>query len=179
LGQAKQLLRYRTGTLIQNAINHAKSIAPVEIIVVTGAHANEVQAAAQDTPVRWVRNPRWADGLGGSIATGAEHISSDSSAVLILLCDQWRIQDEDLQALVSTWHSAPQRIVTALAGGCYVPPVIFPSTCFSQLRALKGDRGARSLLHSHPGLVTAVPLENAGFDLDSAAHLDLLNSHNL
>lgn len=177
LGQAKQLLRYGTGTLIQNAIKQAISVAPAEIIVVTGAHANEVEAAAQDSPVRWVHNPRWADGLGGSIATGADHISPDSSAVLILLCDQWRILGEDLQALVATWHCAPTRIVTALAGGCYMPPVIFPSACFGQLRALRGDRGARSLLQSQSGLLTPVPLENAAFDLDTTDHLNQLGSH--
>ncbi len=179
LGQAKQLLRCGTGTLIQNAINHAHAIGPVEIIVVTGAHADEVQAVAQDTPVRWVHNPRWPDGLGGSIATGVDNINPDSSAVLILLCDQWRIQARDLQTLVSTWHSAPERIVVAQAGGNYMPPVIFPSSCFKQLQTLKGDQGARSMIKLHHDLVTAVPLENAGFDLDTQTHLELFKSHKL
>ena len=39
LGQAKQLVRYKTGTLIQNTVDTANSIAPREIIVVTGANA--------------------------------------------------------------------------------------------------------------------------------------------
>jgi len=176
LGQAKQLLRYGETTLIQKAIDTAVSCDPLEIIVITGAHAFEVRAAAQDAPVRWVHNERWRDGLGVSIATGAAEIDQGSGGVLILLCDQWRIGAGDLQALVSAWRSTPGRIVSAQADGHYTPPVIFPSNWFDNLRTLEGDRGARNLLESRPGQVTAVPLENAAFDLDTPAHLQLLEN---
>ena len=179
LGQAKQLLRRGAVTLIEHAIATAVACDPWEIIVVTGASAVGVKAAAQDAPVRWVHNERWRDGLGASIATGAAEIDAGSSGVLILLCDQWRVGAGDLQTLVSTWRSAPGRIVAAQAGGHYTPPAIFPSDWFASLRALEGDRGARSLLASLPGLVTAVPLENAGYDLDTPAHLELLKNQSL
>jgi len=175
LGQAKQLLRIGAVTLIRNAIDTAASVEPCEIIVVTGAHAIEVKAAARDAGVRWVHNERWRDGLGVSIATGAAEIDPGSSGVLILLCDQWRVGAGDLQTLVSTWRSAPGRIVSAKAGGHYTPPVIFPQNWFDKLCALEGDRGARSLLESRSGQVTAVPLENAAYDLDTPAHLDQFN----
>jgi molybdenum cofactor cytidylyltransferase len=98
---------------------------------------------------------------------------------MILLCDQWRVRTEDLQALLTTWHRDPGRIVVAQAGGKSMPPVIFPSRFFTQLRALTGDRGAHSLLHSHTGLMTAVPVENAAYDLDTQAHLELLRNTDL
>ena len=179
LGQAKQLLRCGAATLIENAIATAIACDPWEIIVVTGANAAGVKAAARDAPVRWVHNERWRDGLGASIAAGAAEIDADSNGVLILLCDQWRIGAGDLQTLVSAWRSAPGRIVAAQAGGHYTPPAIFPSDWFASLRALEGDRGARSLLASLPSLVTAVPLENAGYDLDTPAHLELLKNQSL
>lgn len=175
LGRAKQLLRVGAATLIENTIDKAASCDPGEIIVVTGARASAVQAAAQGAPVRWVHNERWRDGLGVSIATGAARIDPGSSGVLILLCDQWRVGAGDLQALVSIWRSSPGRVVAAQAGGHYMPPVIFPSSFFDRLRSLEGDRGARSLLESRPGLVMPVPLENAAFDLDTPAHLELLD----
>jgi len=176
LGQAKQLLRFGATTLIGNAIHTAVSCDPAEIIVITGARASEVRAAARDTPVRWVHNERWRDGLGVSIATGAAEIDPASDGALILLCDQWRIGVGDLQSLVSTWRSAPGRIVAAQAGGRYTPPVIFPSGWFDKLCALEGDQGARSLLEAWPGQVTALPLENAAYDLDTPDHLQLLDN---
>jgi len=179
LGQAKQLLRYGAQTLIQHTIDTAASCAPGEIIVITGACADDVRHAAQNAPVRWVHNERWQDGLGSSIAKGAAEIGPGSSGVLILLCDQWRIQPGDLQTLVSRWRSSPERIVAAQAGGHYTPPIIFPSSWFDNLRTLTGERGARGLLASHPGLVTPVALENAAYDLDSPAHLEQLRDKTL
>jgi molybdenum cofactor cytidylyltransferase len=179
LGQAKQLLRHGKRTLIRHAIDNAVSCDPAEIIVITGARASDVRDAAGEAPVRWVHNPRWREGLGVSIASGANAIGPDSGAVLILLCDQWRIGAGDLQALLSAWRAAPGRIAAARVGGHFTPPVIFPAVWFDALRRLTGDRGARSLLESDPGVVTAVPLDNAAFDLDTPDHLKLLENQSL
>ena len=59
LGQAKQLLKYKTGTLIQHAIEIAQSLTPDEIIVVTGANAEAIREAVQQAQVRWIQNPHW------------------------------------------------------------------------------------------------------------------------
>jgi molybdenum cofactor cytidylyltransferase len=110
--------------------------------------------------------------MGSSIATGAACISRESSAVMILLCDQWRLQTSDLQLLAETWLSHPDRIVCARADGQNMPPVIFPVLYFSQLQALNGDSGARQILEKNPELLIPVALKNAGFDLDTPGHLD-------
>lgn len=110
-------------------------------------------------------------------AVGASIISPQSTGLMIFLCDQWRIKARDLQTLAATWRSGPPRIVVAQAQGHYIPPVIFPASCFDQLRQLEGTRGARDVLQTHPELLTAVPLENAAFDLDTQTHLDELESY--
>jgi molybdenum cofactor cytidylyltransferase len=179
LGQAKQLLNYKTGTLIQNAIENAQSITPDEVIVVTGANADAIRASVQQAQVRWIHNPQWLSGMGGSIALGAASVASRSTGLMILLCDQWRIQAEDLRKLAETWRASPERIVCARADGLNMPPLIFPSSCYEQLRCLKGDHGARSLLTAHHDILTHLPLENAAFDLDTQAHLDTLKTHEL
>lgn len=172
LGQAKQLVKYKGKSLIQNAVDTAHSLAPHEIIVVTGANAAEVKDAVKHPPVRWVDNQHWSTGMGGSIALGAASIDPQSTGVLILLCDQWRVQAHDLKALAETWQSGTEYIVCASANGVRMPPVIFPASCFNQLRALDGDEGARSLLTSRAELVKTVLLENAAFDLNTQAQLD-------
>ncbi len=174
LGQAKQLVKYRGKPLLQNAVDLAHSIAPAEIIVVTGANAKAVKDTLQMPDVRWIHNPRWSTGMGNSIALGAVAINPESTGLMIFLCDQWKLQTQDLQTLAETWRSDPQRIVVAEAEGHYMPPVIFPASCFKQLQKLQGSRGARSLLQARPELLTAVPVENAAFDLDSQTHLDEL-----
>lgn len=172
LGQAKQLVQYKSGTLIQNAVNIAQSVEPLETIVVTGANAEAVKNTVQPSTVRWVHNPHWPAGMGSSIAAGIASINPGSSGVMILLSDQWRLGTSDLQAMVKTWQTNPERIVVARAGGQNMPPVIFPSIFFKQLGKLEGDRGGRTLIMEHPGLVTPVEIENAAYDLDTPEHLD-------
>lgn len=174
LGQAKQLVKHKGTTLVQNAVNTALSLAPREIIVVTGANAEAVKNAILQSPVNWIHNPNWSNGMGGSIALGATAISPESTGLMILLCDQWKIQVSDLQLLAETWQSDPERIVCANAEGVNMPPVIFPASCFTQLSELEGSQGARSLLVSYAELLTTVPVKNAAIDLDTQSHLDNL-----
>jgi len=172
LGQSKQLVRLKSDTLIQNAVNIAQSVSPLEIIVVTGANAEAVNNAVQQSTVRWVHNSHWSAGMGSSIAAGTTSINPDSSGVMILLCDQWRLQASDLRTMAETWKSNPEHIVVALADGQYMPPVIFPSVFFKELARLEGDQGANKLIMAHPNLVTAIAMESATFDLDTPNHLD-------
>ncbi|HEY5775053.1 MAG TPA: nucleotidyltransferase family protein [Xanthomonadales bacterium] len=174
LGQAKQLVRYKNGTLLQNAINSASSIGPREIIVVTGAGVTSVQDAVQQAGIHWVHNHYWSDGMGSSIAVGASAISPGSSGVMILLCDQWRIEAQDIQLLADTWRSRMERIVCARAEGQNMPPVIFPASLFRRLRTLNGETGARKILKELSEKVTPIPLINAAFDLDTQADLNQL-----
>lgn len=174
LGQAKQLVEYQGKSLIQNAVNSAHLLNPNEILVITGADEQLIRNAVQQPPVRWINNPNWDAGMGGSIALGATAISPECKGLMILLCDQWRINTQNLQELADTWQSDPQRIVVAQAQGHYMPPVIFPSSCFAELSGMQGKQGARSLFKAHHELLKAVPMDNAAFDLDTKNQLDEL-----
>lgn len=174
LGRAKQLVRYKGGALIQNTVNIAHSIGPREVIVVTGADELPVKEAVRKGQVRWVHNANWRDGMGSSIATGAAIINPESSGVLILLCDQWRLHTADLHLLVATWQHDPKRIVCAHVDSQNMPPVIFPAGLFGDLQALGSDSGARQILKDHPELITPVEIKNAQFDLDRQSDLNQL-----
>ena len=175
LGRPKQLVMYQGKSLIQRAIENAESLTPREIIVVTGAGADEVKKAVQKTSAHCVHNPAWAGGMGGSIAAGASTIDKDANGLMILLCDQWSIRAQDLQLLAQVWLADTGRIVCAEAEGRFGPPVIFPASCFAALCGLQGDQGARSILDAHPGLLNSVPMKNAASDLDTPAQLAALN----
>jgi len=171
LGQAKQLVKHKGTTLVQNAVNAAFSLDPREIIVVTGANAEAIKNAVLQPPVNWIHNPNWSDGMGGSIALGATAISPQSTGLMILLCDQWKIQVSDLQLLAQTWQSDPERIVCANAEGINMPPVIFPLSCFNELKELRGDKGARTIVDNNSHLLDSIQIENAVIDLDTQAQL--------
>jgi molybdenum cofactor cytidylyltransferase len=179
LGQSKQLVRYKSVSLIQNAVNLASSIGPGQVIVITGHEASVVKNAVDETPVRWVHNANWSAGMGSSIAAGAAAINQSSAAVMILLCDQWRLETSDLRLMAETWQSNPDRIICARANKQNMPPVIFPTDFLGQLQTLEGENGARDILRSNPESLFPMPLKNALFDLDTAAELSQLKSYNL
>ena len=171
LGHAKQLVKYKGTTLIQNAVNTASSLDPHEIIVITGANAKAVKDAVLQPPVNWIHNPNWSNGMGGSIALGAAAVSPKSAGLMILLCDQWKIQVSDLQLLAETWQSDPERIVCASAEGINMPPVIFPLSCFNELKELRGDKGARTIIGNNSHLLDSIQIESAVIDLDTQTQL--------
>ncbi len=172
LGQPKQLVQYKGNTLIQNTVNCALSLAPCEVIVVTGANRLPVTQAVPESPVNWVHNADWSTGMGGSIALGASSVNGSCAGVMILLCDQWRIQAQDLSKLVTAWRLDPQRILCAKANGYRGPPVIFPAAIFGELQSLKGKGGANSILDSHEDSLTTLIIENAAWDLDTPNQLN-------
>ena len=171
LGQAKQLVRYKGETLVQNAVDTALSIGPREVIVVTGANRQSVKDAVRQDQVRWVHNANWPDGMGSSIATGAAVVSPESSGVMILLCDQWRLQKADLELVASTWQPNQERIVCAQVESRNMPPAIIPAGLFSHLQALDGDSGARQIFKDYPDMLIPIELKNAQFDLDEQSQL--------
>lgn len=175
LGRPKQLIRYKGRSLLQNAVDLAHSLSPLEIIVVTGAYSEAVAESLQDDSVSWVDNPDWSKGIGGSIAVGAAAINHEATGLMVLLCDQWRIEEQDLTKLARAWQADPTRIVVSEAGGAYMPPVIFPALYVEQLRTLQGDQGARSLFTQFLDRLTAVHVKNAAYDLDTPSQLDELS----
>ena len=175
LGQPKQLVQYQGKALIQRAIDNAASLDPHEVLVVTGANADTVQAIVQKSAVKCVFNADWDDGLGASIARGARAVDGKSKGILITLCDQWRVSAEDLRQLLSTWQADPERIVCSETGNRCGPPVVFPSSCLQELINLQGDSGAHSIIEQPPELLRPIVLRSAASDLDTPAQLDELN----
>lgn len=50
-------------------------------------------------------------------------------------------------------------------------PAIFPRSQFPALMALRGDRGAQTLLRSPKSHVSAVPMPSAAMDIDTPEDL--------
>jgi CTP:molybdopterin cytidylyltransferase MocA len=176
LGQAKQLVQLNGQSLLQLTADIASSLPATEIIIVTGAAAAELPSIHEfdltgHVPARLVHNTNWAEGMGTSIATGVREISVCSKGVMILLCDQWRIEALDLQALAAAWFDDCSRIVACKSGQITGPPVIFPRGCFESLSLLGGDQGAHKVLRAHRQLLRLVQIENAATDLDTPADL--------
>jgi molybdenum cofactor cytidylyltransferase len=185
LGQEKQLVKLNGTTLLRRMAELASTLTP-KTLCVLGFNSNAMLAEIQDINVDSIINENWSQGMGTSIAHGIKYQNTKVDAVLILLCDQWKINKEDLSRLVLAWNnmgdgvnddSTHNRIIASYYfnqnNKIFGAPCIFPKKYFPELSQLT-KTGARYLLEKYKKQVTAVELSNAAFDLDTQQDLKQL-----
>ena len=170
LGRPKQLLIYRGETLMDRAIRVATEAGALPVLAVLGAHFGTIRGSIQSPNAIPVHNDRWRQGMGSSIETGMRALAvcaPDATAVLLMSCDQPRLTADHLRALIGGFASteSPVIVASSYAGVCGVPAV-YPRETFAQLRALSGDKGARSIIERAPCPVMAIEFEGGEVDID-------------
>ena len=119
------------------------------VIVVTGAHAAEVETALVRLPVVIERHPGWAKGMGSSLAAGIRRVMADfpdATGALLCLADQPLLDTVLLQGMLARHRAAPDAVLVTAQRDASGPPVLFPHDCFEALANWSGDHGARALL---------------------------------
>jgi molybdenum cofactor cytidylyltransferase len=175
LGFPKQLTHYRGRTLVRHTIDIAKSVPCQPLVLVVGSHAEEVSKEARDASCMIVRNPDWKAGLGASIRAGlrtALEIEPHLRALLLLVCDQYAINEELLRILVKTQMETGCAIVASEYSGTIGVPAIFDHSCFAELLALPDDSGAKSVILKDPARVGTVSFPKGGADVDYPEDVD-------
>lgn len=165
MGQPKLLLRLGGKTLLRRAVETALAVCE-EVVVVVGPEADRMREELCDLPVTVVENPDHALGLSTSLRRGIEAVA-DADAVLLLLADQPALTPQHLQRLVETGRQTGARVVACAYRDTVGPPALFHRSLFGELRALKGDVGAKPVLEAHREEAVFVPLEEAALDVDT------------
>jgi CTP:molybdopterin cytidylyltransferase MocA len=132
--------------------------APVDgVAVVLGAAADECARSLAGQPVTLLRNPDWREGTASSIRLATAWAErTDASGLLLCLCDQVGIDAAHITRLVATHFATCRGLVASSYRGALGVPALFPRRMYPELRALTGDRGARSVIRSH---LDAVPID--------------------
>lgn len=168
MGQAKQLLEYREKTMLQWTVEKTLSMG-IPVVVVLGAHFDQIQPTIKDYTIKIVRNRQWADGISSSINLGVESAMTllpVLSGILIILADQPAVTGKHLQALRKEGEKFKRLVATEYRGTLGVP-AYFPQNYLDNLMELTGDRGAKSLLNLTPDMVLRIPFEPAALDIDT------------
>ena len=178
LGQPKQLVAYQGETLLERAIRLAKQSGAAPVLVVLGANLQIIRAATQFDEAIQVFNEHWEQGIASSIQAGMQALDAhapQTSGVLLMSCDQVRLSAEHLRSLLEAFVAEDEPcIVTSVYAGVEGVPAVFPRALFPELCALRGDKGARSLLVKPLCAVIALPFEGGEVDIDLPADLTQL-----
>jgi molybdenum cofactor cytidylyltransferase len=146
----------------------------VEIIVVTGAGAEEVERALTGAPVRFAHNARWQSGMGSSIAAGVSALGPDVAGAFVVPGDMPLLTVSLLRGLTAEFerNGGTKIVYPATPQGAQRNPVLWPRECFPDLKALSGREGAKALLKSFSAECMALACDPAAFaDVDTPADL--------
>lgn len=166
-GSTKQLALFDGEPLVRHSIRIAEAACGTHTVLVVGHDWQRVHAACAPLSGFLVRNEAYASGMASSIAAGVRAVAGVADAVLLLLADQPGIGAADLGRLIAASDRSQDLIACSSYAGAIGPPAIFPATCFAELVALRGDRGARQLLQIHADRLVRVPCEAAADDVDT------------
>jgi molybdenum cofactor cytidylyltransferase len=165
-GSPKQLVRIDGRPMLHTVVSNAVSIAGGAVTVVLGSSASELASLLRHTPATVVINRDWEEGMGSSLRVAMSRLPGAPAAVLVMLADQIAVSVEDLRRLVAGWRRNPDSVAAASYAGTLGAPAVFPRRCYGALAEVRGDQGARPLLHRELDTLVRVPLPNAAVDID-------------
>ena len=178
LGQPKQLLIFGGETMIDRAIRLANESGASPVMAVLGAHRELICETALMRNATPIVNRAWDQGISTSIQAGLaalEESAPQTLGALILACDQPQLSAGHLCAMLELFRAQSEPAIVASAyQGILCIPAVFPRKVFDDLRALRGDQGARLLLMQPPCPLVALPFPGGEIDIDfpdDIAHL--------
>jgi molybdenum cofactor cytidylyltransferase len=168
-GGAKQLAELDGRPLLEHAIAAMSGVE--RVVVVLGAHADEIRARVDFGRAVPVVSEDWREGQSASLRAGLRELG-DADPVVVTLGDQPRITPEAIVFALSRYDGT--RPVRTTYGGSPGHPVVLPGWMIPELMKLEGDRGARLLLEEAGVLeVEAGHLASAA-DVDTPDDLEVL-----
>ena len=188
-GRPKQLERWpdaNSPALVQRAIGLAFEAGLGRVYVVTGNQHQAVLNLLKETSYAAalpVYNPRWEEGQGFSVATGAQTVATNepqATAILFMLADQPRLQVTTIRTLLTAFlamgDKGPQSLLFPVQAGKRGNPAIFGQAFFEELTQLEGDTGGRAVVKNHPAAVVEVPVDDPAIheDVDRPEDLEKL-----
>jgi molybdenum cofactor cytidylyltransferase len=156
--RSKLLLHMPDGkSILSHAVANALALGPLCVVVVVRPDLPGLLASLDGLPVVSVPNPRYAEGMGTSLATGVEALPDEAEAVLVLLGDEPDVSPDIVRRLVESYLSNKAAITVPMYGEQVGPPTLFSRELFADLAALQGDVGGRQLFALYPERICRVP----------------------
>jgi len=170
MGSMKQLLPWKSSTLLEHSIRQLKQTDIDFLVVVLGANAEVILKKISFDDVEVVVNGDWQKGMATSIAAGLSSLlekTPEIQSVLIALSDQPLLDINYYKNLIDKSLISKNKIVASAYSDQLGVPAIFDRDYFDNLLNLKGNQGARALLRGGGVGVTSVKAGKLALDLDT------------
>ena len=155
----KQLLPWRGTTLLEWVVRQVESSSLDEVLVVVGHQSEEVRGRVSLVRSRFVETPDFGEGCSASIRNGLKAVSPKAEAAVLILGDQPEIDAAAIRAVVDGWDRLRSPVVRVSYRGHSGHPVLVSRTIFTEIEALRGDKGVWKLLEAHPEWIQEIELD--------------------
>jgi CTP:molybdopterin cytidylyltransferase MocA len=177
-GATKQLADLDGRPMLQHVVDAVLAVPALDpVVVVLGAHHEEIQARIDPGRASVVLCLGWEEGIAASIRAGLAAIREsdpDVARVLVTLGDTPRLESAVIEDVLRAAIEAPPGIpVRATYDGTPGHPVVLPEEMLAAVESLSGDEGARELLAGAPVLLVEAG-GPGGIDVDTPDHLESL-----
>ena len=170
MGQPKQLLPWGEKTLIEHQIqNLLKTGNPVNVIL--GSNSDLIIPVIEKLDINIIINNDWENGMGSSIAKGVNYLAGyfiKADGVMITLVDQPMVTNDHIHNMLHQFKPGNRQIfVSKAASGWKGVPALFDNFYFEDLKKLKGEEGAKKIIHKYPKAVISIDCGNQLEDIDT------------
>ena len=164
-GRPKQLL------LLDRVLSNVRAAELDDVVVVLGAHADEIRREVRFAGERVIANPDYAQGMSTSIQAGLRALPPDAEAAMIVLGDQPFVAARTMALLASEFRRLRPAALVPTFNGRRGNPVIIGRALFPEMMALRGDVGFRAMAGRHATAEVAVDDGGVVRDVDTPADL--------
>ena len=163
MGSCKQLLPLDGQPFIVHCIDSIMAAGIRDIVVVIGAHGDEVVDTIRSLPVTIVRNLDPESDMAASVLVGMQAVYSISTGVFVSLVDHPLVEPDTYNALIVNHGRDPESILIPVHEGKKGHPTLFPRTILDEL---KTSMTLRDIVHAHPERVRLVEVADGGVTVD-------------
>lgn len=165
-GSQKLLLDLDGVPMVRHVLEAASEGGCHQTVVV---YAEDDVRRAIDGRAETVFNAKSATGMASSLRVGLKALRPEIEGAMVLLGDQPLVGSRTVATLLRAWRREGSRPAVAVSQGedGWAPPVLLSREMWPQLLALRGDAGARQVLHGRPELLDIVPAPGRSDDIDT------------
>jgi molybdenum cofactor cytidylyltransferase len=160
MGKPKQTLRIGGKSMLEKVLEVFRKSNVDAAVVVLGAREGEVRKKVGFKGEKVVYNPRYAEGMSGSLKLGLAEAGPWAEAVIVALGDQPYLSPATVNKLVKAYRDSEAPVVVPVYKGKRGNPVLFDRRTFAQIMRIRGDEGAKSIIRKNRSTLLEVMVED-------------------
>ncbi len=178
-GAPKQLFKFKGNYLLEWVLDAALNSKLERIILVIGHHHQNIRQALakklSNTKIQIIVNHQYREGMSGSLITGLSIAKEKFPSVMFLLGDQPGLNTKTINLLLNRFWKSNKDISVPVYKGKQKNLAIFSKKLYKKLFEIRGDIGAKKIIHSNKKHILWVTVNDdiSFFDIDSKKDIEL------